>query len=171
MTGIRTSIRMASNSPDALFAKRVTACWPSHAFVTVAPSFWIRNSAISMFSSLSSTSRICSPRMDPAGADGSGVWLPACVSILKGIVITKVVPTPCVLSKLMVPPIFSARLLAMDMPRPVPPNLDAPPFCSCVKGSKIRCWNSSLMPMPLSSQTNCSVAMLLSAEGSSRVYR
>ena len=41
----------------------------------------------------------------------------------------------------------------MDMPRPVPPYTERAPAFSCVKGSNIRCWNSSLMPMPVSAQT------------------
>ena len=37
ITGIMTSIRITSNSPEALFSKASTASWPFHAFTTEAP--------------------------------------------------------------------------------------------------------------------------------------
>ena len=57
ITGIITSIRMMSKVPAGALEKAYTACWPLKALVTEAPASVKKVSAISMFRSLSSTSR------------------------------------------------------------------------------------------------------------------
>ena len=122
------------------------------------------NSAISMFNSLSSTSRMFNPLMDAVTSSCFSSSLATSSFILNGIVITKVVPTPCSLVKVIVPPIFSTRLFVIGIPRPVPPNLDAPPFCSCANGSNRCFWNSSLIPIPVSWHLNSKVTILSCSE-------
>ena len=57
--------------------------------------------------------------------------------ILNGIRITKVVPAPFSLSKVMVPPIVSINFFAIGIPRSVPANFVRLPACSWANGSKI----------------------------------
>ena len=61
-----------------------------------------------------------------------------------------VVPRPCSLCTLTLPPISSARLLAMDRPRPLPPYCRAVAALSCSKGWNRRSSISRLMPQPVS---------------------
>ena len=75
-----------------------------------------------------------------------------------GSVTVNVLPVPCRLSTLTVPPSMSAKALVMDRPRPVPPNLRVVEASACRKR-----WNncanwSAVMPMPVSSTSNTSVA-------------
>ena len=153
------SIRMTSNSPGLLFLNSSTASCPFHAFVTTVPSFWSINSAISMFSSLSSARRICSPFIDFSDTSFCFSRLSAFISILNGTRITKVVPAPSSLSKVMVPPIFSTRFFAIGIPSPVPANFVRLPVCSCANGSNTHFWNSSVIPIPVSRQTNSIVVI------------
>ena len=59
------------------------------------------------------------------------------VSIRNGTRITKVVPAPSLLSKVIVPPIFSTRFFEIVIPSPVPANFVRLPASSCANGSKI----------------------------------
>ena len=86
-------------------------------------------------------------------------------SILNGTRITNVVPTSFSLSKVMVPPIFSTSFLEMAIPSPVPANFVRLPVCSCANGSKIYFWNSSVIPIPVSRQTNSIVAISDCSDG------
>ena len=171
MTGIIISIRMTSNSPDLLFSNISTASCPFHAFVTWAPSFWSKNSAISIFSSLSSTRRIFRSFMDLSDTFFCSLCLSASRSILNGTRSTKVVPLSLSLSKVIVPPIFSARFLVMVIPKPVPPNLEAPPFCSLAKDSKTCSLNPLLMPIPVSRHVNSSIVLSVLCDGISLQLR
>ena len=93
--------------------------------------------------------------------------LSASKSILNGTRITNVVPTPSSLSKVIVPPIFSISFLVMGIPRPVPAYFVRLPESSCAKGSKIRFWNASDIPIPVSRQMNSIVAISVRWDGSS----
>ena len=158
---------MTSNSSGLLFSNISTAFWPFHAFVTSAPSFRSINSAISMFSSLSSTRRICSPSIDFSGISFCTLCSSTSGSILNGTRITKVVPAPSLHSKEMVPPIFSTSFFVIGIPSPVPANFVRLPVCSCEKGSKICFWNASVIPIPVSRQVNSIVVISSCSDGSS----
>ena len=140
MTGIMISIRITSNSPGLLFSNISTASSPFHALVTSAPSFWNINSAISMFSSLSSARRMCSPFIVFSDKSFCSLDLSTSRSILNGTRITNVVSAPSSLSKVIVPPIFSTSFFEIDIPRPVPANFVRLPVCSCANGSNTHFW-------------------------------
>ena len=63
----------------------------------------------------------------------------------------KQLPSPGRLDTASVPPICFASSELMDMPRPVPCLPWEIPLRSWLNGSNIFCWNSSLMPQPVSS--------------------
>ena len=136
-----------------------TASCPFHVLVTATPSFRSINSAISIFSSLSSARRTCSPFMDFSDISFCSSRLSASRSILNGILITNVVPALSSLSKAIVPPIFSTSFFVIGIPRPVPANLVRLPVCSCANGSKICFWNASVIPIPVSRQVNSIVVI------------
>ena len=70
----------------------------------------------------------------------------------RGIETVNRLPWPSRLSTWMVPYMLSTRFLTMAIPRPVPSILLTALLWTRSKGTKIRSRNSSLMPMPLSSQ-------------------
>ena len=121
-----------------------------------------------MFSSLSSARRMCSPFIEFSDTSVCSSRLSASISILNGTWITNVVPTPFSLSKVMVPPIFSTSFLVIGIPRPVPVNFVRLPVCSCAKGSNTYFWNSSVIPIPVSRQTNSIVVVSGCSDGISR---
>ena len=123
ISGIMTSIRIASKQPSADFSKISRASRPFHAFVTTAPAFCVINSTISIFSSLSSTRRIFSPAMEPTDFFSFFSASLFSISILNGIVITKVVPLSFSLSKVISPPILFTNPIVIDIPSPVLPYL------------------------------------------------
>ena len=119
ITGIITSMRMASKSPGSLFSNSSTATEPSWAVVTVAPWSSMRVLAISVLSSLSSTSRMFRPSMLACPSSGRA----ACVgsgATSNGMVTTKVLPSPFTLLTSICPPMRSTSFFTIDMPRPVP---------------------------------------------------
>ena len=145
-----------------------TASCPFHALVTTVPSFRSTNSAISIFSSLSSVRRTWSPWIDVSVFSSVSVLSFLSVSIRNGIRITNVVPVPSLLSKEMVPPIFSTSFFVIGIPSPVPANFVRLPACSCANGSKMRFWNASVIPIPVSLQTNSNVVIAVCFDGISR---
>ena len=121
ITGIMMSIKMRSYVPgaDALNFSRPSA--PFHAFVTLAPLSSSRNAAISMFTSLSSTSSTCSPRNTVVSISSSGFSASnAAGSSFSGISVMNVVPTPFSLTTVTVPPMASTSFFTMERPSPVP---------------------------------------------------
>ena len=75
---------------------------------------------------------------------------------------------PSLLSKEMVPPIFSTSFFVIGIPSPVPANFVRLPACSCANGSKMRFWNASVIPIPVSLQTNSNVVIAVCFDGISR---
>ena len=120
ITGIITSIRIISKVPGGLFAKISTACLPSKAFVTIAPSSSRSSSAISILISLSSTRSTLSPCMDINPFLFSSTLTSQLFATSNGIVTIKVLPSPSLLSISIVPPIRSTRFFTMAIPKPVP---------------------------------------------------
>lgn len=78
-------------------------------------------------------------------------------------------PTPSSLSRLMVPPMRSTSSFTMARPRPDPVYVLVPAFASCANGSNACCWNSGLMPMPVSAHVISNVATSSVAESSRHV--
>ena len=68
----------------------------------------------------------------------------------QGMVTVNVEPTPILLSTSTVPPISPTSFFTMPIPMPLPSTLLTVDVRSRSNGSKIRCWNSCDMPMPLS---------------------
>ena len=164
------SIMMASIPNGSLSRKRSTASWPLRALMSVAPSSPKMNSLISMLSSLSSATRILSPLIEATSASlGLEFSLGSDLSISKGTITSKVVPTPFSLSTLTLPPMASTMLLTMDMPRPVPPYSERAVSPSCAKGSNRCSMNSFDMPTPVSRHLNCIRAVSPSDEISRQV--
>ena len=73
ITGIIISIRITLISPTPDFSNASTASLPFEALIISAPAFVRRNSAISIFNSLSSAKRILIPSIDTSSS-----WLSAC---------------------------------------------------------------------------------------------
>ena len=136
ITGIITSIKIASISPGLESAKMRTASSPFTALMMEASSTLSTNSAISIFILLSSATSTCSPAIELVCSRRFGLF---CFSgawqMRNDSDSVNVVPTPCLLTKDSVPPIFSARLFAIGIPRPVPPYSDRAKFRSCANGS------------------------------------
>ena len=70
------------------------------------------------------------------------------------------VPTPCVLSTWMLPPISSIMDFTIGRPSPVPATLFSVVVCSLENSSKICGRYSSLMPIPVSSQVKINRAYI-----------
>ena len=124
------SIRITSKLPSGSFWKMSAASFPFHAFVITAFSFSSRNSAISIFSSLSSTNKILTPAMDCSCSSFSGFRSFSSASILNGIWMVNVVPFSTSLTTSISPCIFSTSFFTMDNPSPVPPRFVRAPFSS-----------------------------------------
>ena len=92
ITGIMTSINMASKVPGGLFSKCSTACLPFFATVTFAPSSVSSISMISALSSLSSAASRCNPRISYFSAISLSFFCSRAIS--NGIVMTNTDPTP-----------------------------------------------------------------------------
>ena len=92
------------------------------------------NSAISMFSSLSSAIRMCMPVRSWISSLASACC-GALTSISNGIHTTKVVPIFLWVSNSMVPPISSTSFFVIARPRPVPSMRVRPAASSCANGS------------------------------------
>ena len=118
ITGIMTSIKITSYVPDSQASKCWTASNPFFTVSTLAPFSVSINSAISAFSSLSSTNNIRTPDISALKSSFSSGR--AFVSILNGSITVKQLPSPSLLSTVMVPPIFSTSCFTIGIPRPVP---------------------------------------------------
>ena len=119
ITGIIISIRITLISPTPDFSNASTASLPFEAFIISAPAFVRRNSAISMFNSLSSAKRILIPSIDTSSSCLSDCFISA--EIRNGSCTMNVVPTFFSLLNLIVPPIFSTSFFVIGIPSPVPP--------------------------------------------------
>ena len=150
-----TSIKIKSNVFSGSFWKSSSASFPFFAEIIWKPSSSKKKWAISIFTSLSSTNMAVWPlKLIFSGMTSSLFSGCGCGSILKGIVTTKIVPSPSLLFNWIVPCINSAISLTMDKPRPVPLNVVVLSLPSRQNGSKACLWNSSLIPRPLSWQIN-----------------
>ena len=63
---------------------------------------------------------------------------------------------------------FLYQFFVIGIPSPVPANFVRLPACSCANGSKMRFWNASVIPIPVSLQTNSNVVIAVCFDGISR---
>ena len=120
ITGIITSMRIASNVPGDAASKQSTAFFPFFTIVTWAPASVRSVSAISAFNSLSSAKSSFKPRISPDGAASLTGNSSGGGAISNGISTTNVVPMPTSLVTSMFPCICSISPLTIVMPSPVP---------------------------------------------------
>ena len=157
ITGILTSIRMISKLPGSRFLKTSSPLLPSAAQTTsAAPICSSSMVASSPLISLSSQSRMRRPaRVGPFPSEALGAASSGGVHSSRSTVRVMVVPFPNWLSTSMEAPIRSRMFFTMARPRPVPRIFSVPCWCSWLNGSNMRCWNSSLMPSPVSLTMLC----------------
>ncbi len=153
ITGICTSIKIASNSPSAAFIKRSTANLPFSTTTQSAPSILRISSKISALISLSSAARKCSPSKLLLSISVSSSLLDSTRSsdIRNSRSTRNRVPLFTSLETLIVPPISSTIFLVIAIPSPVPCTLLVVLFSALVNASKIVSKYSGVIPKPLSS--------------------
>ena len=116
ITGIITSIKITSKLSLSDCSKSSTDSKPFLATIISAPASSRIYCATSRFKSLSSTSNI----FIPSSSSSVSVSSKQTVSSFTGSVIVKVLPSPCFVSRVMVPFILLIRFLTIDIPSPVP---------------------------------------------------
>ena len=119
ISGIITSMRMASKLPGSESRKAASACLPFCTGTVCAPLSCSRKIAISMLSSLSSATSSRAPEISD-GVCGEAAAAVASRSSSKGSTTVNWLPSPSLLSTEMVPPICSTSCCTIDMPSPVP---------------------------------------------------
>ena len=119
ITGIITSIKITSKLSLSDCSKSSTDSKPFLATIISAPASSRIYCATSRFKSLSSTSSIFIPSIEVSSSSVS-VSSKQTVSSFTGSVIVKVLPSPCFVSRVMVPFILLIRFLTIDIPSPVP---------------------------------------------------